>query len=73
MVAWELPAQTYAVFDATLRHIGEAFGHIFGTWLPTAAFSQADAPYFERYGASFDPGDAGSPIEIFIPVHAKSA
>ena len=73
MVAWELPGQTYAVFDARLRHIGEAFGHIFGAWLPTAGFRQADAPYFERYGASFDPGNPDSGIEIFIPVHDKVA
>jgi AraC family transcriptional regulator len=72
MVAIEIPAQTYAVFEAKLSTIGEVFGHIFNTWLPGSGFEQIKAPYFERYGAAFNPADPASTIEIFIPIRARS-
>ena len=68
MTMMEIPSNTYAVFEAALPRIGEVFGHIFNTWLPTSGFDQADAPYFERYGEEFDPADPAAVVEIFIPI-----
>jgi AraC family transcriptional regulator len=72
MSRWDVPANTYAVFECTLPTIGETFGYIYGTWLPTAGYQQAAGPYFERYGETFDPTDPTSKLEIYIPVEKKS-
>jgi AraC family transcriptional regulator len=68
MVAKAIEAGTYAVFPATLRTLADVFGYIFDTWAPPASHERTRAPYFERYGESFDPGDPASTVEIYIPV-----
>lgn len=72
MTRWEVPANTYAVFETTLPTIGEAFGYIYNTWLPTSGYQPVAAPSFERYGESFNPDDGNSTLEIYIPVEKKS-
>lgn len=71
MVGAEIPPNTYAVFEATLPALSEVFGHIYNTWLPASNYEHVAAPYFERYGESFDPSDTKSVIEIFIPVKTR--
>ncbi|MDP4301517.1 GyrI-like domain-containing protein [Leptothrix discophora] len=73
MVTRTIAAQTYAVFQARLHGLGEAFGDIFNQWLPNAPYEQLAAPYFERYDESFDPGNAESVVEIYIPVKPRNA
>jgi AraC family transcriptional regulator len=68
MTRWDVPANTYAVFEATLPTIPQTFDHIFNTWLPTSGYQQAAGPYFERYGDTFDPDVPGSILSIYIPV-----
>ena len=70
MSRWDIPANTYAVFEATLATIGQVFGYIYNTWLPTAAYKPVDAPYFERYGETFSPDNPV--LSIYIPVVKKS-
>jgi AraC family transcriptional regulator len=70
MSAWQVPANTYAVFATTLPKIGETFDHIFGTWLPASDYRQAAGPYFERYGEDFAPDTPH--VDIYIPVEKKS-
>ena len=72
MTTWEIAPATYAVFEATLATIGEAFGYVYDTWLPTADYQHATAPYFERYGEEFDPSIPTSKLEIYIPVEKKA-
>ena len=72
MTSWNVPANTYAVFEATLPTIGQTFAYIYNTWLPSANYQQAAAPYFERYGETFNPGDPASTISIYIPVAQKA-
>ena len=72
MTTWEVAPATYAVFEATLATIGEAFGYVYDTWLPTADYQHAAAPYFERYGDAFDPSIPTSTLEIYIPVEKKA-
>ena len=70
MSRWDIPANTYAVFEATLATIGQVFGYIYNTWLPTAAYKPVDAPYFERYGETFSPDNPV--LSIYIPVVKKA-
>jgi AraC family transcriptional regulator len=71
MTSWDIPANTYAVFETTLSTIGETFGHIYNAWLPNSGYQHAVAPHFERYGKTFNPDDPNSTFEIYIPVEKK--
>lgn len=73
MSAAALPGGTYAVFQFPLSEIGHAFDFIFGTWLPSSAFTQTESPIFERYGEDFDPTDPSSRMEVQIPVRPRSS
>lgn len=70
MVRWDVPANTYAVFETNIATIGETFGYIYNTWLPTAAYQPVAAPYFERYGEKFSPDNPV--LAIYIPVQKKA-
>ena len=69
MARWDVPANTYAVFDTTLSTIGQTFDDIFSKWLPTSGYQQVAAPYFEQYPETFSP--ATPALEIYIPVKRK--
>ena len=73
MVTRTLHPRTYAVFQAKLATLGEVFGYIFNQWLPKADQEQESAPYFERYDESFDPSNAESKVEIYIPINPRRA
>ena len=70
MTRWNVPADTYAVFEASLTTIGETFDYIYSTWLPTSGYQQVAGPYFERYGETFSPANPN--LSIYIPVEKKS-
>lgn len=70
MSRWDIPANTYAVFEATLANIGQVFDYIHNTWLPMSDYQQVAGPYFERYGESFSPDNPV--LSIYIPVEKKS-
>jgi AraC family transcriptional regulator len=72
MVARSIGPGTYAVFPATLGTLSDVFGYIFGAWAQHASLERARAPYFERYDESFDPGNAASKVEIYIPVQPRN-
>lgn len=72
MQPWEVGANTYAVFEATLPTLGEVWGHIYDAWLPTSGYQPAAGPTFERYGEHFDPADASSTLDIYIPVEKQA-
>lgn len=72
MTQWDVPANIYAVFEATLPTLGETFGAIYNTWLPTSGYQQAAGPNFEYYGESFNPNDSAPELEIYIPVEKKA-
>ena len=71
MSRWDIPANTYAVFDTTLMTIPATFDFIFGTWLSTSSYQQVAAPYFEYYGADFSPDNPV--LSVYIPVSQKSS
>jgi AraC family transcriptional regulator len=67
-----LAAGTWAVFRYPLSDLGRGFGEIFDRLLPASDFQQAPGPYYERYDEAFDPGDPGSIVEIYLPVHERA-
>lgn len=70
MARWDVPANTYAVFETTLATIGQTFDYIFGVWLLTSGYQQTAGPYFERYGENFSPDNPV--LSIYIPVEKKA-
>ena len=68
MTSWDVPANTYAVFETTLSTIGETFGAIYNAWLPTSGYQPAAGPYFERYPETFPDNPT---LSIYIPVAKK--
>jgi AraC family transcriptional regulator len=68
MAAYDVPAQTYAVFPCTLPTIREVFDHIYGVWLPMSGYVRASGPELELYDEAFDPRDPASVFEAYIPV-----
>jgi AraC family transcriptional regulator len=73
-VAESVPRQTYAVFRHHVRaadlhpELQPTLRWIWGTWLPASRFEYAGGPDFERYPADFEPGRAGTYLDIAIPV-----
>jgi predicted transcriptional regulator YdeE len=65
-----LPAATYAVFDCTVGTFGDAYGEVYGSWLPQSAYEyDIMAADFEFYPP--DTATNQSPAQIFIPVKLK--
>jgi AraC family transcriptional regulator len=62
--------QTYAVFDHPdhVSEIRRTCHTAFADWLPQSGYQAVDAPFFERYGASFDPETGLGGLEVWIPV-----
>lgn len=72
MTHWDIPANSYVVFEATLPTLGQTFDYIYNTWFPASAYQQTAGPYFERYGETFNPDDPNSKVSIYIPVEKKA-
>jgi AraC family transcriptional regulator len=65
-----IPEQKYAVFTHSehISTIRRTINTIWNHWLPASGMKAADAPSFERYDATFDPGTGNGGLEIWIPV-----
>jgi AraC family transcriptional regulator len=79
-VAESIPRQTYAVFRHHVRspnlhaELQPTLRFIWGTWLAGAsAYEYAGGPDFERYPPDFDAGQAGTFLDIAIPVRRRPA
>jgi AraC family transcriptional regulator len=73
MTRLTLPAGTYAEFRYPLSGLKQGFCEIYERLLPASDYAQTPGPFFERYGADFDPGDPQSAVEIYLPVRPRSA
>ena len=78
MSAWDVGAQTYAVFTVPLpgkepigTEIGRAHRFIWKTWLPDSTYRYVEAPDFELYDSRFDPETLKGEIDIYIPIKPK--
>ena len=67
MVAVELPAAQYAAVDCTLPIVGQTYREL-QAWIAASEHARAGTPDFELYPPSFNPGDPGSIMSIYIPI-----
>lgn len=69
-VRLRIPAQRYAVFQHRehVSAIRSTCVAIWNRWLPESGHKAVDAPFFERYGAAFDPRTGMGGAEIWIPI-----
>jgi len=66
LIAREVPASRYAVFECELRAIGETYRFIFSEWLPGAGVRPGPAaPVFEQYPPE---GQESLPVRIHVPI-----
>lgn len=70
VVRLTLSQQTYLVFDhpGHVAEVRDTCNRIWSDWLPAAGTTVLEAPWFERYGKSFDPQTGAGGLEIWIPV-----
>lgn len=66
MTVWDVPANQYAVFPATLNTIPDTFDHIFREWLPGSGYVPGEGPSLEVYDENFNGGD--STLYIYVPI-----
>lgn len=61
---------TYAIFlhRDHVAAIRATFTAIWDHWLARSGLAASDAPFFERYGAGFDPDTGQGGVEIWIPL-----
>jgi AraC family transcriptional regulator len=69
MTLWQIPANTYAVFDATLSNVGQVFNDIYNKWLPSSEYQPVDGFTLERYGEDFSPDTPN--FTVFVPIQKK--
>ena len=70
MERWDVPAQTYAVFNGTLPRIRELYDGAYHQWLPRSGYRRADGPEFELYDRDFDPTQGKLDMYLYVPVEA---
>jgi AraC family transcriptional regulator len=65
-----IPARRYAVFahEDHIATIRRTWATIWNRWLPESGHEVADAPDFERYGATFDSQSGLGGLEVWIPL-----
>jgi AraC family transcriptional regulator len=65
----EVPAGTYAVgrFEVESHEFPEAWGWMYGTWLPQSGYQPDDGPCFEVYPEEHKPGEKMK-VDICVPV-----
>jgi predicted transcriptional regulator YdeE len=65
-----IPENRYAVFSHRdhISTIRRTFNTIWSKWFPESGHEPADAPFFERYDAGFDPTTGLGGLEIWIPL-----
>jgi AraC family transcriptional regulator len=68
MLTWVIPAQTYAIFPASLATLSQDYQKAYGEALPAAGLERADGPEFERYDERFNSRNPQSPFALYIPI-----
>ncbi len=64
LAAWEVPEQTYAVFQCTIETIMDAFRQ-FTEWSQKEGYRRAEGPEFELYPEGWQ--DTGT-IYVYFPI-----
>jgi len=65
-----LPEQYYAVFyhREHVSTLNKTCVAIMSEWLPQSKYEAVDAPFFEKYGESFDPRTGNGGVEVWVPI-----
>jgi AraC family transcriptional regulator len=72
METFILPGGLYAVFHYKGSSSDPSiFQYIFGTWLPSSAYTLDNRPHFEVLGGKYKNNDPTSEEEIWIPIRLK--
>ena len=73
LVQLDLKPQKYLVFwhAGHVSSLHATCHVIWSEWLPASSYAPLEAPWFERYGDSFDPVSGNGGLEIWIPVGAS--
>ena len=58
----------YAVFTFPFVLVDEAYGYVYGTWLPESDLALGEGYDFEFYPAEFIPSDEGVLMQLFLSV-----
>lgn len=66
MVRWEVPTQTYAVFDCTLATISQTIMAVYSDWLPGSGYTRGSGPELERYDETFELPE--KPLTFWLPI-----
>ncbi len=67
LTLWEVPASSYAIFQANLENVSSIFTEVYSQWLPNSGFTRATGPDLERYGTEFPENPN---FEIWIPIRS---
>lgn len=69
-----VPAQRYAVFthDGPIAGIQSSWQQAMQWVAQSADWADAPRPPFERYDTRYDPISASGPVEIWLPIQARS-
>ena len=67
MEAWQIPANTYAIFPTTLPNLNETYANI-ESRLSDAGLERLFAPEFELYDETFEATDPKSLLYVYVPV-----
>ncbi|MCB1683311.1 MAG: AraC family transcriptional regulator [Pseudomonadales bacterium] len=70
LVRLDIAPQTYAVFEHSghVANVRDTCDAIWSDWLPGSKQTVVEAPWFEKYGDSFNPQTGEGGLEIWIPV-----
>lgn len=70
MIDFRLPDSRYAVFThkGPLENLPHTVNYIWGTWLPSCPYQQADGPDFELYDSRFNCDTMDGEIDIYVPI-----
>jgi predicted transcriptional regulator YdeE/DNA-binding transcriptional MerR regulator len=69
MMAREVPAQKYAVFECALPTLSETYRYIMEEWQPASGYQRGDGPDFEVYDEKWDMNDEqNSPMYVYWPI-----
>ncbi|MBD3183905.1 hypothetical protein GF312_16595 [Candidatus Poribacteria bacterium] len=67
----EVPAAYCAVFECTVKTIGQTYDNVFKNWLPASKYEQENSRQtFERYPPDTKTGD--DVVLIYVPVRKKN-
>jgi AraC family transcriptional regulator len=67
LIIQTIPASRYAIFECTVKTIGETYRTIFGEWLPNSHYKyKKSVPTFELYPPNTITAD--DPVFIYIPI-----